>query len=77
MSRLLVLDINGVLCYKSNQHFILRPFLKDFLKECYSKYDIGFFSSTPKDNVYKILNFMLTKEQFKKTKFISSNLVLL
>lgn len=79
MRRLLVLDINGVLCRKYRQpppvksklkiiklpsyKVVFRPGYKEFLKFCYQHYDIGYFSSTSPINAGKILYKMLTVDQ--------------
>lgn len=80
---LLILDINGLLCCKvqpdcteadlrPNKHYsvILRPGYAEFLQQCYAHYEVGFFSSTTEPNASAILKALLTKEQFKQTKFI-------
>jgi hypothetical protein len=69
MNRLIILDINGVLGYKKEGDFIFRDHVKEFLEFCYSYGDVGFFSSTTKKIGYKILEKILTFDQFKKTKF--------
>ena len=76
--KLLLLDINGLLCCKtknsdnnikiSSYYVILRPFYKEFLDFCYNHFHVGFFSSTPEKNARMILKHLLTKEQIVKTK---------
>lgn len=85
MRGLLVLDINGLLCRKVNKAsteytqadlqlpsygVFLRPNYNNFLRRCYNKYDVAFFSSTTAANAGPILKKLLSKKQFKKTKFI-------
>jgi hypothetical protein len=83
--KLLILDINGLLCHKvakdfivpnglkmitlKNYNVILRPFTLIFLEFCYSNYLVGFFSSTTYSNAEAILNAILTPEQKEKTVF--------
>ena len=83
MSKLLLLDINGLLCCKTNQnetnlssihlkayHVILRPYYKEFLDFCYKHFNVGFFTSTTEKNAKIILNNLLTEEQIKNTKLM-------
>lgn len=84
MSRkLIVLDINGVLCTKTQDNVeknegiklatynvIFRPEYRKFLNFCYENYDVGFFSSTTYKNASLILKKLLTPEQYKKTVFM-------
>lgn len=83
--KLLILDINGVLCCKVNKNsninlqmqtinlnnytVILRPGCREFLEYCYKNYNVGFYSSTPFYNANAILNILLTKEQHQNTIF--------
>ena len=87
-AKLIVLDINGLLVYKSftknNQNTSLntiklnsynvdiRPHYKEFLEFCYTYATVGFLSSTNKMNVDKILKHILTTEQKKNTLFVWS-----
>lgn len=79
-TKLLLLDINGLLCckvpksvknpdvLKLNSYNVLpRPNYIEFLETLYSRYTIGFFSSTCEWNVNPILNKLLTPEQKKAT----------
>ena len=84
-TRLLLLDINGLLCCKvpkgqknkkynkddilklNSYKVIIRPHCREFLEYCYSKFTIGFFTSTCEWNVKAILNKLLTPEQHKAT----------
>lgn len=80
--RLLLLDINGLLCCKvpknqiiKNQEFIklstynviVRPGCRKFLKSCYLNFDVGFLSSTTEYNATIILKKLLTPQQHKLT----------
>src|SRR5665811_811435 len=96
--RLLILDVNGVLCHKvfkpDNQEddkckdldikktekeieclklerhdVYFRPETRIFLKKCYEIAQVGFWSSTTEINASKILKYILTNEQWNKTKF--------
>lgn len=68
MYKLLLLDINGLLCCKKNNHkIILRPYYKEFLDFCYLHFNVGFFTSTTEKNAKLILNQLLTQEQFNQT----------
>jgi len=46
---------------------IIRPHCREFLESCYSKFTVGFFTSTCEWNVKAILNKLLTPEQHKAT----------
>ena len=76
MNKLLLLDINGLLCCKvpkgqglpiKSYDVLLRPYYKEFLDWCYCHFDVGYFSSTSKTNAMLILNYLLTTEQKNKT----------
>jgi len=81
IKQLLILDLNGVLCRKtktdqlsndnviklSNYNVVLRPGLYEFLNVCYQKYDVGFYTSTKRQNAVTILNGILTKFQQNET----------
>lgn len=80
MKRLLLLDINGVLCRKVDSKYegpvdleltsykiIYRPGYEKFLAECYERYDVGYYSSTTYKNADGILRAMLTKKQRDST----------
>src|SRR5437016_4527223 len=82
-NKLLLLDINGLLCCKTtkmsvndtfltslqlkNYQVILRPYYKEFLHFCYTHFNVGFYSSTSKFNASIILKALLTEEQIKQT----------
>lgn len=86
MNKLIVLDINGLLCKKINKdivynknltciplnsyNVILRPYYKEFLNFCYTNYHVSIFTSGTINNTKIILDKLLTKEQLKLTKFI-------
>jgi hypothetical protein len=72
LDKLLLLDINGLLCCKvpkgqglsiKSYDVILRPYYKEFLDWCYKHYKVGYFSSTSAINAKLILNYLLTPEQ--------------
>lgn len=83
--RLLILDINGLLCCKvSKDHVpdarteilelgkynvILRPHARKFLECCYRDYTVAFFSSTTYTNANLILEKLLTAQQKESTCF--------
>jgi hypothetical protein len=83
MEKLVLLDINGLLCCKIKKNVeinksseildlnsykvILRPHYKEFLDFVYNNYKVGFFSSTCEWNAKEILNKLLNKEQKKLT----------
>ena len=48
----------------------LRPHLQPFLDHCYKNYDVGFFTSMMEFNGRLIVENILSKEHFEKTKFI-------
>lgn len=83
-TRLLLLDINGLLCCKmpkishcgnleilnlNSYNVIMRPGCREFLEFCYAGFTVGFFSSTNKWNVDAILKKLLNSEQQKTTAF--------
>lgn len=81
--KLLILDINGLLCRKINTKeqiegevielpsykVQLRPGCHEFLDFCYRHYDIAFFSSTLHVNADAILKALLNSKQHKITIF--------
>lgn len=77
--RLVILDINGLLCRKTTEGkvdlslgrygVVIRPGAREFLEFCYQNFDVGIFSSTTYKNASPILEALLTPEQQKKTKF--------
>lgn len=77
--KLVILDINGLLCRKTTEGkadlslgrygVVVRPGAREFLEFCYQNFDVGIFSSTTYKNASPILDFLLTAEQQKKTKF--------
>lgn len=83
--RLLLLDINGLLCCKlskqdeinenleilelSTYKVAMRPGCHEFLEFCYHNFTVGFFSSTTYPNANAILEKLLTSEQKKATVF--------
>ena len=82
MEKLLLLDINGVLCYRTTEDIsgelviklpkcsvALRPGYQIFLDFCYYRYKIAFFSSTTYQNANDILETLLTPNQKKRTLF--------
>lgn len=84
MTRLVVLDLNGVLSYKcsldsviensaiielARAKVVLRPGYAAFLAHCYEHYSVAFFSSTTYTNANPILEKMLTAEQKQQTVF--------
>lgn len=85
MCRLLILDINGILCYKTSKNtevgrelnfielnsyrVVMRPGLPEFLKFCYDNFMVAFFSSTHYVNANAILEHILTPDQRKATIF--------
>lgn len=68
MAKLILLDVNGVLCFKDatksinasvkckNYHVVMRPNVLDFLKKLSQQFTVGIFSSTTYVNLEKILN---------------------
>ena len=86
MNKLLILDINGLLCKRIDKdvvydsklkcvklpgyNVILRPHYKEFLQHCYHYYHVAIFTSGSKRNTKVILDALLTKEQLKNTQFI-------
>lgn len=84
-TRLLILDINGVLCCKVSKDskigdalellvlnaytIIMRPGYREFLDFCYKNYTVAFFSSTTYSNASVILEKLLTHEQKSATAF--------
>ena len=81
MSRLIILDIKGVLCTKceDGEEEAIRlgsysvkpkPHLKEFLSHLYENYKVAFFSSTTYGNAGKFLTQTLSKEQKDKTLFM-------
>lgn len=79
--KLLLLDINGLLCKKVAKNIntnlqtidlhsyrvILRPYYKEFLHFRYTHFHIGFYSSTSQRNADIILKGMLTENQMHDT----------
>src|SRR5665647_1747421 len=68
MSTLVLLDVNGLLCFKDDTksmsesikcdpkyHIVLRPGIFDFLKVLSQEFTVGIFSSTTFGNLEKIL----------------------
>lgn len=86
MNKLVILDINGLLCKRIDKeviydnklkciklhayNVILRPYYKEFLQHCYNYYHVGIFTSGNHKNTKIILDALLTKEQLKNTAFI-------
>lgn len=74
MKRLLILDINGLLCckIKSNAWYdvVIRPGVTTFLSHCYNHYRVAFFSSTTQQNAEPILVHLLTRKQIMNTEFV-------
>lgn len=86
MNKLLVLDINGLLCKRIDKetlydhklkciklhsyNVILRPYYKEFLHHCYANYHVAIFTSGKQSNTKIILNALLTKEQINNTVFV-------
>jgi hypothetical protein len=84
-NRLLVLDINGVLCCKMPKNsiiseqlellelkrytVIMRPGYREFLDFCYDNFTVAFFSSTTYSNANAILDKLLSSEQKSRTAF--------
>lgn len=81
-TRLLLLDINGLLCCKKPKDWcsvnlevielnsykvVKRPGYSEFLDFCYSNFSVGFFSSTTKLNSDYIIDGLLTIQQRNKT----------
>ena len=79
-TRLLLLDINGILCCKKTKNFIskdmlelksykvqTRPGCSEFLDFCYNNFSVGFFSSTTRKNAEAILSLLLTSQQRQNT----------
>lgn len=48
----------------------LRPYLKKLLNFCYKHFYVSFWTNGKKDHCLAVLNGILTKEQFKKTRII-------
>lgn len=83
--RLLLLDINGVLCCKIGKDekpndnlellelnaykVVMRPGAREFLEFCYKHFTVAFFSSTTYPNANAILEKLLSPEQKKATPF--------
>lgn len=83
-TRLLILDINGLLCCKMPKSYpnteleilelksykvLMRPGYREFLDLCYNNFTIAFFTSTYEGNANAILKKLLTAEQQKVTAF--------
>lgn len=54
------------------QHYyslVLRPHVREFLKDCFDKYYVGFFSSSMQHTVDPLLDLLLTEEQKSATVF--------
>ena len=68
-TRLLILDINGVLCCKIANQVVLRPDYKEFLSFCFDNFTVAFFSSTTYKNANAIINKLLSSEQRSKVAF--------
>jgi len=69
MSKLLILDLDGVLCCKKGKEIIFRPDTFRFIEEVYSKYNIGFFTSCTYKTMKRILGSLLTEQQDYDTIF--------
>ena len=82
MTKLLILDINGLLCRKVKKDYlgpvdlelatyrvVRRPGYSEFLATCYANFTVGFFSSTTRKNGDQILQILLTDQQRKDTLF--------
>ncbi|KAK8941348.1 hypothetical protein KSP39_PZI010384 [Platanthera zijinensis] len=77
--KLLVLDLNGLLCDIVNDYtapyrgekriggkpIFKRPFCDDFLKFCFEKFDIGIWSSRRKYNVDSVLEYLMVEFKHK------------
>lgn len=74
--RLLILDINGLLCCKISKNstnlevlklgfydVILRPYCREFLDYCFDNFTVAFYSSTTYKNANIILDKLLTSTQ--------------
>lgn len=71
MVKLVVLDVNGLMCYKyydkNKRETIIkiRPNVKEFLDELSQEYDIAIYSSTTFPNVSKIISMIYGDEKHK------------
>ena len=85
MSKLLILDVFGLLCAKLNpdtpallpiiqetKHYrvVARPHLKEFLAAVFSRYTVAIFSSSSYYNVSSVLNTVMTRGQLNSCLFI-------
>jgi TFIIF-interacting CTD phosphatase-like protein len=82
---LIVFDINEVLgCLSGHRprstdleilkldrghYFVVRPGCREFLRDCFSKYSVGFFTSMKKTTAQPILYQLLTPDQYESTAF--------
>ena len=70
MRDLVILDVFGVLCKRVNRRVVYRPGVKSFLRWCYSRYRVGYYSSTRKESVMSTLCTILDKTLLEKTEFV-------
>lgn len=84
MSKLLILDVFGLLCAKldtgtpallpviqETKHYrvVARPHLKEFLTAVFSRYTVAIFSSSSYYNVSSVLKTVMTREQLSNCLF--------
>ena len=67
---LIIMDLNGTLLHRPNKrrpfHFVERPHAKQFLSYCLDTFYVAIWSSARPENVDKMVDKLLTKEQREK-----------